>query len=52
MPEQFLHDFDVRPVGPQKGRIRVPEGVPPNVFGDSQLNRQGLAMPARLRPEL
>jgi len=39
VPEQFLHDFDVRSVCPQKGRIRVPEGVPPNVFGDSQLKR-------------
>jgi hypothetical protein len=39
VPEQFLHDLDVRPVCPQKGRIRVTKGVPPNVFGDSQLSR-------------
>jgi hypothetical protein len=35
VPEQFPHDFDVYSVCPQKGRIRVPEGVPPNVFGNS-----------------
>jgi len=36
--KQFLHDLDVDSGGPQQGRIRMAEDVPPDVFGDPQSN--------------
>src|SRR5208283_4356189 len=39
VPKQFLHDLDVDSGGPQQGRIRMAEGVPPDWFGDPYLSR-------------